>query len=146
MINCGGCFNVLELLLPENDVKFYIIDRYLKRRSLNQALLYNFYVQLQTTTSWEYLQSWTGTFICYTSVHLKSFISQVNVLVREDDRLDIPEFEDIFAYMVCIRQPDMSHTLYCIGLICRMKVRVKKMNTIVTKTQVLVKKEEKWYG
>ena len=31
MINCGGCFNVLDLLQPESDVKFYIIDRYLKK-------------------------------------------------------------------------------------------------------------------
>lgn len=28
MINCGGCFNILELLQPEDDVKFYIVDRY----------------------------------------------------------------------------------------------------------------------
>lgn len=33
MINCGGCFNVLELLQPENDVKFYIVDRYYKENS-----------------------------------------------------------------------------------------------------------------
>ncbi|XP_065891076.1 cell division control protein 45 homolog isoform X2 [Dysidea avara] len=28
MVNCGGCFNILELLQPTSDVKFYIIDSY----------------------------------------------------------------------------------------------------------------------
>lgn len=28
MINCGGCLNVLELLQPDEDIHFYIVDRY----------------------------------------------------------------------------------------------------------------------
>ena len=28
LINCGGGINILELLEPEDDVNFYILDRY----------------------------------------------------------------------------------------------------------------------
>ena len=28
LINCGGSINILELLEPEDDVNFYILDRY----------------------------------------------------------------------------------------------------------------------
>lgn len=64
----------------------------------------------------------------------------MNVLVREDDKLDIPEFEEIFAYMVsCVYT--VLHWFKCI---CRTKVKVK-MNILVMKIQVLVEKEEKRY-
>ena len=51
MINCGGCFNVLELLQPEDDVKFYIIDRYFEEvvtMYITEPLMYH---QLQTTAA-----------------------------------------------------------------------------------------------
>lgn len=68
------------------------------------------------------------------------FVLQVNVLVREDDKLDIPEFEEIFAYMVsCIYT-----LLHWFTRALRMKVKVK-MNILVMKIQVLVEKEEKRY-
>lgn len=37
MINCGGCLNVLELLQPDEDIHFYIVDRYV---SLYQSSLH----------------------------------------------------------------------------------------------------------
>ena len=65
---------------------------------------------------------------------------QVNVLVREDDKLDIPEFEEIFAHMVsCV-----DTLLHWFKYVHRMKVKVK-MNILVMKIQVLVEKEEKRY-
>ena len=39
-------------------------------------------------------------YLLYKCYHKEVFPLKVNVLVREDDKLDIPEFEDIFAYMV----------------------------------------------
>ena len=30
-MNCGGNLNILEMLEPEEDVMFYIADRYLKK-------------------------------------------------------------------------------------------------------------------
>ena len=30
-MNCGGNLNILEILEPEEDVMFYIADRYLKK-------------------------------------------------------------------------------------------------------------------
>ena len=44
--------------------------------------------------------------VCILYKHVRECLSllKVNILIREDDHdnLDIPEFEDIFAYMVCI--------------------------------------------
>ena len=40
MINCGGCFNVLDLLQPDSDVKFYIIDRYLMKYTIKLQCIY----------------------------------------------------------------------------------------------------------
>ena len=37
LINCGGGINILELLEPEDDVNFYILDRY------DVCMYYNFY-------------------------------------------------------------------------------------------------------
>lgn len=28
MINCGGCLNILEHLQPDEDVQFFVVDRY----------------------------------------------------------------------------------------------------------------------
>ena len=39
-------------------------------------------------------------YLLYKCDRKEVFPLKVNVLVREDDKLDIPEFEDIFAYMV----------------------------------------------
>ena len=46
MINCGGCFNVLDLLQPDSDVKFYIIDRYLMKYT---QLCFNAYISCVVT-------------------------------------------------------------------------------------------------
>ena len=39
-MNCGGNLNILEILEPEEDVMFYIADRYLKKGLFPMGVLW----------------------------------------------------------------------------------------------------------
>lgn len=86
LINCGGTLDIIEVLEPEEDITFFVVDSHRPTDICNiyssSQVFYFLYIEFS--------------FYKYLVISKLCFVFQVRVLIPPDDEEKIPDFEDIF--------------------------------------------------